>query len=96
MGKLQIVYRIRLASPAMLCLDTAARPAIAQFPETGNTVRIEPSQYGPAPDQPTLEGSEQMALCVERECTDEQGSDLPRRVVLCGRRAAYGLLGELP
>jgi hypothetical protein len=174
MGKLQSVYRIRLAYPAMLRLDPGAPPAVAHFPKTGNTVRIEPSRYGPAADQPTLEGFEQMTLCVEDECTDEQGRDtssancehllvdqdpdnalwqlleaqraeaadlgdpveyraangswvlretrqerlkqhgfqpiigkiahkariqvidFPRRVVLSGRRAAYGLLGELP
>jgi hypothetical protein len=72
MGKLEVVFRIRLAYP-VLGLGIAELPAVATFAEPGNTVRIEAPQYGPAAGKSALEGFEEMTLRVERECTDEQG-----------------------
>ncbi len=50
-------------------------PAVIQFAETGNTVRLEAPECIPAREPSVLEGFEQMTLHVERECTDEQGRD---------------------
>lgn len=72
MGKLEVIFRIRLAYP-LVRLSSGEPPAVVKFPETGNTVRIEAPQYGPPTSQPALEGFEQMVLHVERECTDEEG-----------------------
>lgn len=74
MGKLEVIFRVRLAYP-LLRMSASDAPAIIQFPDTDNTVRLEPPQYGPAPAQSALEGFDQMTLHVERECTDEQGRD---------------------
>jgi hypothetical protein len=74
MGKLEVIFRIRLAYPGLF-LGAAKPPAVVHFADTGNTVRLEPPRYGPPPAQPALEGYEQMVLHVERECTDEQGRD---------------------
>jgi hypothetical protein len=72
MGKLEVIFRVRLAYPLLLIIASET-PAIIQFPDTGNTVRLEPPQDGPPPAQPALEGFGQMTLHVERECTEEQG-----------------------
>jgi len=74
MGKLEVVFKIRLAYPVLL-MGAAGPPAVVHFADTGNTVRLEAPRYGPPPAQPALEGYEQMVLRVERECTDEQGQD---------------------
>jgi hypothetical protein len=74
MGKLEVVFTIRLAYPS-LHMSTDEPPAIVRFAETGNTVYVEAPQYIPATPQSALDGFEQMTLCVERECTDEQGTD---------------------
>ncbi len=74
MGKLDVVFTIRLAYPS-LRMSTGEPPAIVKFGGTGNTVYIEAPQYIPATTQSALDGFEQMTLRVERECTDEQGAD---------------------
>jgi hypothetical protein len=74
MGKLEVIFKIRLAYP-LLRMGTAGPPAVVHFPDTGNTVRLEAPMYGPPTAQPVLEGFDQMTLHVERECTDEQGRD---------------------
>ena len=76
MGKLEVIFRIRLAYPLLLHMGTGEPPAVVHFADTGNTVRLEAPQHGPAPVQPAVEGFEHMTLHVERECTDEQGIDI--------------------
>jgi hypothetical protein len=75
MGKLEVIFRIRLAYPLLLHMGTGEPPAVVHFADTGNTVRLEAPQHSPAPVQPAVEGFEQMTLHVERECADEQGRD---------------------
>ena len=72
MGKLEVIFKIRLAYPVLL-MGATEPPAVVHFADTGNTVRLEAPQYVAAPIQ--SEGFEQMTLHVERECTDEQGRD---------------------
>ncbi len=74
MGKLEVIFKIRLAYP-VLDLTTSKLSAFPKFAETGNTVRIEAPQISPATGQPPSEGFDQMTLRVERECADEQGMD---------------------
>jgi hypothetical protein len=74
MGKLKIVFKIRLAYPS-LCMSVDGQPAIMKFAETGNTVYIEVPQCIPETTQSSLDGFEQMTLRVERECADAQGTD---------------------
>ena len=74
MGKLEVIFKIRLAYP-LVDMGTVEPPAVIYFADTGNTVRIEAPQYGPPTGQPAVEGFEQMTLRVERECTEEQGTD---------------------
>lgn len=75
MGKLEVIFRLRLAYP-LLPMYASQSPAIIQFRDTGNTVRLEPPRDVPQPAQPALEGFAQMTLRVERECTDEVGTDV--------------------
>lgn len=72
MGKLEVIFRIRLAYP-LLRMSASETPAVIQFEK--NTVRLEPPKYGLPPDQPALDGFAQLILHVERECSDEQGRD---------------------
>src|SRR5260221_3923562 len=74
MGKLEVIFKFRLAYP-VLHMGTPGTPAVVHFPDTGNTVRLEAPQDGPAPVQSANEGFGQMTLHVERECTDEEGND---------------------
>lgn len=74
MGKLEVIFRIRLAYPLIL-MSAAEPPAVVKFPESSNTVRIEVPQVTPPTSQPALEGFDQMIVIVERECTDQQGTD---------------------
>lgn len=74
MGKLEVIFKIRLAYPGLL-MGAAEPPAVVHFADTGNTVRLEAPRYGPPSAQPALEGYELMVVHVERECTDQQGRD---------------------
>lgn len=74
MGKLEVVFTIRLAFPS-LHMGAGGPPAMVKFAETGNTVYIAAPQYIPATPQLSLDGFEQMTLRVERDCTDERGID---------------------
>ena len=74
MGKLEVIFRLRLAHPVLIS-GMLYPQAIVHFADTGNTVRLEAPQYGAATAQPSLEGFEEMTLHVERACTDEQGTD---------------------
>src|SRR5260370_34429543 len=72
MGKLEVIFRIRLAYP-LLRMSASETSAVIQFEK--NAVRLEPPQYGPPHDPPALDGFAHLILHVERECTDEQGRD---------------------
>jgi hypothetical protein len=74
MGKLEVIFRLRLAHPVLLS-GMPNPQAIVHFADTGNTVRLEAPQYGAATAQPSLEGFEEMTLHVERDCTHGQGTD---------------------
>src|SRR5712692_9191640 len=74
MGKLEVIFKIRLAYP-LLTMWRVEPPAVVQFADTGNTVRLEAPECIQARERSVLEGYDQMTLHVERECTDEQGRD---------------------
>lgn len=74
MGKLEVIFRLRLAHPVLLS-GMPFPQAVVHFADTGNTVRLEAPQYGAATAQPSLEGFEEMTLRVERDCKDEQGTN---------------------
>jgi hypothetical protein len=68
MGKLEVVFRVRLSFP-LLAHAITQKPAVVKFTDTNNTVSIEFPKPGPAPEQPELKGFEEIILRVERECT---------------------------
>lgn len=71
MGKLEAVFRIRLSFP-LLAHAVNQQPAVIKFADTNNTVSIEYPKPGPAPENPWLEGFDEIVLRVERECTATQ------------------------
>src|SRR5260370_18484850 len=71
MGKLEAVYRIRLSFP-LLAHAVNQQPAVIKFADTNNSVSIEYRKPGPTPENPALEGFDEIVLRVERECTATQ------------------------
>jgi hypothetical protein len=71
MGKLEAVFRIRLSFP-LFAHAVTQEPAVIRFADTNNSVSIEYPKPGPAPDQPVLEGFDEIVLRVERECIATQ------------------------
>jgi hypothetical protein len=68
MGKLGATFRIRLSFP-LLAHAVTQEPAVIKFADTNNSVSIEYPKPGPAPEQPALDGFDEIVLRVERECT---------------------------
>jgi len=74
MGKLEALFRIRLSFP-LLAHAVTQEPAIVKFTDTNNSVSIEYPKPGPAPEQPALNGFDEIILRVERECTPAEEAD---------------------
>jgi len=74
MEKLEVIYKIRLAYPLMR-MSTGEPPAVINFEDTNNTVRIEAPQFIPDASQLPRYGFDQLKLRVERECSDKIGND---------------------
>jgi hypothetical protein len=75
MGKLEALFRIRLSYP-LLAHAIAKEPAVVKYTDTKNSVSIEFPKPGPAPEQPALDGFDEIILRVERECTDAEDADV--------------------
>ena len=77
MGKLEVIFKIGLGHMFFFPRGIPSSPATIHFPETGNTVLIDP----PGPGGPGEIGIrppvvlQVLILRVERECTDEEGQD---------------------
>jgi hypothetical protein len=74
MGKLEVIFKVRLAYPLMR-MSTAETPAVLGFKNTGNTVHIEAPQFIPDITQLPQQGFDEMTLRVERACSDKIGRD---------------------
>jgi hypothetical protein len=75
MSKLEAVFRIRLSFP-LLAHAVNQQPAVITFADTNNSVSIEYPKPGPAPEQPALNGFDEMVLRVSRECTAAEDADV--------------------
>ncbi|SRR6266478_21038 len=75
MGKLEVVFRIRLSFP-LLTMAVNQQPAVIKFADTNNSVLIEWPKSGPAPEQPALDGFGELILRVERECTAAEDANV--------------------
>jgi hypothetical protein len=68
-GLLEITFRIGLAHP-LLTLTAPAAPIIVNFPETGNTVYVDPPDHRAVTEaQSKLGAFARFTLRVRRECT---------------------------
>lgn len=73
MGQLDITFRIGLAHP-LLALVVPSAPIVAGFPETGNTVYIDPPDHRDVTDEQAKMGAfARFTLRVRRECADQAG-----------------------
>jgi len=79
MGKLEAVFRVRLSFP-LLAHAVNQQPAVVKFTDTNNTASIEYPKPGPAPEQPALDGFDEIVLRVERECTPAEADIRARRL----------------
>ena len=79
MGKLEAVFRVRLSFP-ILAHAVNQQPAVVKFTDTNNTASIEYPKPGPAPEQPALDGFDEIVLRVERECTPAEADIRARRL----------------
>jgi hypothetical protein len=74
-GQLEITFRIGLAHH-LLALAVPSAPIVASFPETGNTVYIDPPDRRAVTEEQAKMGAfARFTLRVRRECTDQQGRD---------------------
>ena len=71
MGWLEVAFKIGLAHPLM-AMHAANAPISVTFPDTENTVLVEPPGVKPNQEQ-RLGAFDLMILRVRRECTDEEG-----------------------
>jgi hypothetical protein len=79
MGKLEAVFRVRLSFP-LLAHAVNQQPAVVKFTDTNSTASIEYPKPGPAPEQPSLDGFDEIVLRVERECTPAEADIRARRL----------------
>jgi hypothetical protein len=76
MGTLRVTFKLGLAHPLCLPRGLPDLPIVVEFPDTGNTVRIEPPQFGdPTEWGKQLGALDTLTLHVERECPDAEGQD---------------------
>jgi len=76
MGTLRVTFKLGLAHPLCLPRGLPDLPIVIEFPDTGNTVRIEPPQFGdPTEWGKQLGALDTLTLHVERECPDAEGQD---------------------
>ena len=75
MGQLEVAFRIGLAHP-LLALTAPSVPIVVSFPETGNSVCIDPPDHrAVSEEQAKLGAFARFTLRVRRECTDQEGRD---------------------
>jgi len=75
MGRLEVIFRIGLAHH-LLALAVPSAPIIASFPDTGNTVYIDPPDHRDVTEEQSKMGAfARFTLRVSRECTDQEGRD---------------------
>ena len=75
MGQLEVTFRIGLAHP-LLTTTAPSAPIVAGFPETGNTVYIDPPDHRAVTEEQSKLGAfATFTLRVTRECTDQEGRD---------------------
>jgi len=79
-AKLEALFRIRLSFP-LLAHAVNQAPAVIKFTDTNNLVSIEFPKPGPAPEQPALEGFDEIVLRVERECTAAEDAQARARML---------------
>ena len=73
MGWLDITIRIGLAHP-LLVMHAPQSALVSSFPNTGNTVYLDPPDHMPPSEyQKNLGAFDRMTLRVRRECTEEEG-----------------------
>ena len=76
MGQLEITFRIGLAHD-LLALATPSVSIMANIPETGNAVFIEPPDHRAVTEEQSKMGAfARFTLRVGRECTDQEGRDV--------------------
>ena len=71
MGWLEVTFKIGLAHPLM-AMHASNVPIQVTFPDTLNTVLVEPPGAIPNPE-PRLGAFDLLILRIKRECTDEEG-----------------------
>jgi hypothetical protein len=75
-GQLEITFRIGLAHH-LLALAVPSAPIVASFPETGNTVYIDPPDHRDVTEEQSKMGAfARFTLRVRGECTDQEGRDV--------------------
>lgn len=73
MGWLEVTIKIGLAHP-LLVMHAPQSALVSSFPDTGNTVYLEPpDQMLPSEYQKNLGAFDRMSLRVRRECTEQEG-----------------------
>jgi hypothetical protein len=72
-GWLEVTFKIGLSHPLM-AMHAASTPISVTFPETGNTVLLEPPGNIPN-EEPRLGAFDLLILSVRRECTDAEGRE---------------------
>lgn len=76
MGTLRVTFKLGLTHPLHLSRGLPDLPIEIKFPDTGNTVLIEPPRFGdPTEWGKQLGALDTLRLHVERECTDEEGQN---------------------
>jgi len=74
-GQLEITFRIGLAHP-LLTLTAPSTPIVVTFPETGNTVYVDPPDHRAVTEEQSKLGAfSRFTLRVKRECSDQEGKD---------------------
>jgi len=73
MGWLEVTIKIGLAHP-LLVMHAPRSALVSTFPETGNTVYLDPPDHmRPSEYQKNLGAFDRMTLRVRRECTEQEG-----------------------